>query len=375
MSGTTEKATSAEFDDWRWQLREAICSTAEFARRFPERMDEISSLNENAETVERLFPTLCTPYYASLINNTLALADDPVFKQVFPDAAELDHSDLTGFDPLGEENDSPLPHLIHRYPDRVLLMATNACAIHCRFCLRKRYWMGDSAHFSISNAELDVATAYLANHSEVREVLISGGDPLMLETARIAEILSRISRVRSIKIIRLGTRIPVTLPMRVDAELVDLLASTPGLWVATHFNHPAELTDASLKACSTLVSRGVPILNQTVLLKGLNDSPDILAELFVKLAENRIKPHYLFHLDPVSGTTHFATGTKKGLEIMKALRNRISSVATPTFAIDLPDGGGKVPLAPEYKQDGGYEGIRGKLVTYYADSCPLPKGV
>lgn len=350
--------------DWRWQMRNAIHSSAEFARKFHRNADQFHTLSD-VSSVERRFPALATPYYASLVSRTGTLSRDPIFKQAFPDIIEVNDSDAGSMDPLGEEKDSPVPRLIHRYTDRVVLLTTNACAIHCRFCLRKRGWADGSANFAITEDELDAVISYLMDHTEVREVLISGGDPLLLETARIADILSRISQVPSIKIIRIGTRAPVTLPMRIDDELVDVLASIPGLWVATHFNHPVELTDESLEACSKLVSNGIPILNQTVLLKGINDSARTLIELFANLGAHRIKPHYLFHLDPVVGTAHFATGVEKGLAIMKKLRGELSSVATPTFAIDLPDGGGKVPLQPDYKRDGKYESINGEFIPYY----------
>jgi lysine 2,3-aminomutase len=369
-SSENDKKLSGEeafSNDWRWQIREAIRSTAEFAEKFPERASKIAELPDAAKLAETRFPTLVTPYYASLTSADGGLLEDPVFKQVFPAAAELDESESRGLDPLAEERDSPLPRLVHRYPDRVLLLATNVCAVHCRFCLRKRCWSEGRPDSVVTAAELDGIVAYLAERPGIREVLISGGDPLLLETAKLAEILSRISRIPSVDIIRVGTRTPVALPMRVDAELAELLASMRGLWIATHFNHPVELTDASLQACAMLVARGVPILNQTVLLKGVNDSVEVLAELFAKLASNRIKPHYLFHLDPVAGTTHFATGVAEGVEIMRKLRSRISSVATPTFAIDLPGGAGKVPITPDYKRDGKYEGINGEFVEYYLD--------
>jgi lysine 2,3-aminomutase len=216
-----------------------------------------------------------------------------------------------------------------------------------------------------SDAELEEAAVYVERRPEVREVLVSGGDPLVLETPRISRILDRFSRIPSIKIIRVGSRVPVALPMRVDAELAEALAAVPGLWLATHFNHPAELTEASRNACRTLVSKGVPVLNQTVLLKGVNDDPDTLVELFSELASERVKPHYLFHVDPAPGCADFATGVERALEIVRALRNGLSSVATPTFAIDLPGGGGKVPLLPDYRrEDGTFEALAGGGIEY-----------
>lgn len=216
----------------------------------------------------------------------------------------------------------------------------------------------------ISDTELNAVCEYLLKHPEVREILISGGDPLMLSTGRLHDILLRISRITSIDIIRLGTRIPVVMPSRIDNELIVILGSFSNLWLATHFNHPRELTEESLAVCNRLIRQGIPIINQTVLLKGINDDADLLADLFRTLAKNKIKPHYLFHVDPVKGNGHFRTGIDRGLQIMRELRNRISSVATPTFAIDLPGGGGKVPLQPDYRTPLGFESIDGRYIVY-----------
>jgi lysine 2,3-aminomutase len=343
---------SPEWNDWRWQL---------------ERFREAARSGGVG--------IAATPYYASLMSERAG--SDPIRRQLA--AAPSADSAFESDDPLGEEAQSPLPRLVHRYADRVLLLATNRCAVRCSFCLRGRIWRGtrgsessaETAGWEVSDAELDEVERYLTGNPEVREVLVSGGDPLVLETPRLSRILTRLSRIPSIKIIRVGSRVPVVMPMRVDAELAEMLASIPGLWLATHFNHPVEITDAALSACRALVSRGVPVLNQTVLLKGVNDTADTLAELFSTLAANRIKPHYLFHVDPARGCSEFATGVERGLELLRTLRNRLSSVSTPTFAIDLPGGGGKVPLLPDYAKDkGAFEGLDGSAVTYpFSASC------
>ncbi len=313
-----------------------------------------------------------TPYYLSLAN--MNLDGDPILAQLkmSGDGTALG-SEKESSDPLGEDEQSPVPRLVHRYSDRALLLATNRCAVRCAFCLRGRIWRGggDVSSWMVSESELDDIAKYLEKRRRIREVLISGGDPLVLETSDLRRIITRISRLPNIRVIRVGSRVPVVLPSRVDAELVDCLASFPGLWLATHFNHPRELTKEALGACRALVSRGVPVLNQTVLLKGVNDAPDTLERLFAELAAHRVKPHYLFHVDPARGCARFATGVERGLEIMKALRGRLSSVATPVFAIDLPGGGGKVPLLPDYSRgDGAFEALDGAVIPYpFHGSC------
>ena len=321
------------------------------------------SLAKEIKSVNTEFPAKITPYYLSLIDFD-NIPDDPIFKQVFPDICELRKDNFDNEDPLDEENQMPVPHLIHRYKDRAVLLSTNRCAVHCRFCLRKRKWKNGETGRNLTNEELITVCDYLEKNPEIREVLVSGGDPLLLETAELKKILLRISHIPSVKIIRLGTRIPVVLPMRIDDELVQMLAELPGLWLATHFNHPKELTEEAMQACKKLIKSGIPVINQTVLLKNINDDVETLKELFVTLAVNKIKPHYLFHIDPVKGNQHFATGIESGLNIMRALRNRISSLATPQFAFDLPEGGGKIPLLPDYRTGDGYETIDGKIIEY-----------
>ena len=321
-----------------------------------------SAIAEITET-DAEFPLKISEYYLNLIDFD-NLKNDPVYKQAIPDICEVRKHDFDSEDPLDEEVQMPAKNLIHRYQDRVVLLVTNRCAVHCRFCLRKRKWKHGLPPLNITDAELANACEYLENHSEVREVLVSGGDPLMLQTCELRKILLRISQIPSVEIIRVGTRIPVVLPIRIDDDLVNMLSSFSGLWVATHFNHPVELTTEALAACNKLIQCGIPLINQTVLLKGVNDNTEVLAELFRTLAQNKIKPHYLFHVDPVKGNAHFATGIDAGLKIMKELRNKISSLATPVFAIDLPEGGGKVPLLPDYLSSEGYETIDGRRIRY-----------
>ena len=311
------------------------------------------------------YPFKNSDYYNSLINKE-NLPNDPIFRQVYPDIKELnEHTVYIDDDPLNEDKQMPVPNLIHRYKDRAVLLTTNVCAVHCRFCLRKRKWNSNLKQRNLSNKELNKICKYLNSTPAIQEILISGGDPLMLSNQELKTIIHNLKQIKHIKILRLGSRIPVVLPDRINAELIEILSSINGLWFATHFNHPNELTEKSLNACTRLIKAGVPILNQTVLLKGINDEVEVLEKLFTNLAMNKIKPHYLFHIDPVQGNEHFATGIKKGLELLDELRNRISSILTPTFAIDLPHGGGKVHLQPNYKHKKNYyQGINGDIFHY-----------
>ncbi len=309
-----------------------------------------------------LYPFRATKYYLGLIGK--GGKNDPVFRQCFPDARELRRKKELAEDPLAEERQMPVANLIHRYKDRVVLLVTNKCAVHCRFCFRKRKWKSGKKMSDIDDANLQEACKYILKHPEIREVLVSGGDPLMLATSRLKKILDSIARMKNIDAIRIGTRMPAVFPMRIDRPLVKMLSNVRGLWIMTHFNHPAEITKDSERACLALVNAGMPLLNQTVLLKGVNDNPEVLEELFRGLVKMKVKPHYLFHADPVEGSAHFRTGVKKGLEIMKRLRPVLSSLGTPIFAIDLPEGGGKVPLQADFRSGGKYEGINGEKIFY-----------
>ncbi|WP_294480654.1 KamA family radical SAM protein [uncultured Victivallis sp.] len=317
-----------------------------------------------AAEVEARFPVYVNDYYLKLIDPA-NWRNDPIARQALPDRAELE-DDSSSFDPLAEEIQMPVARLIHRFADRVVLLATGRCAMRCRFCFRKRTWTTGMELDDISDAELEEACAYLRRTPAVREVLISGGDPLMLPFEHFRRIVDAVAAVESIEIIRIATRLPAVWPQRIDAELCDYLRRIPGLWVATHFNHPRELSAEARRACALLVSSGVPVINQTVLLKGVNDDAETLEQLFRSLVALRVKPHYLFHVDPVRGVRHFATGIGKGLEILRAFRPRLSSLAVPTFAIDLPEGGGKVALQPDYSAGAEtYWDIHGKKAIPY----------
>lgn len=306
--------------------------------------------------VEARYPFLANDYYLSLIDP--ADPDDPVRRQLFPDRAELADAE-SEFDPLAEARQMPVPRLIRRFDDRAVLLTTSRCAMHCRFCFRKRFWASDLDHpGDLTEKELAAVAGFLRRTPEIREVLLSGGDPLMLPFDKLRHIIGILREIPSLFVLRVGSRMPVVLPERVTQEIADYLGSVPGLWFLTHFNHVNEATDAAMAACARLIRAGVPVLNQTVLLRGVNDTPEKLEALFRKLIAHRVKPHYLFHVDPVRGVRHFATGIDRGLEILRAFRPRLSSLAVPTFAIDLPGGGGKVALQPDYRDGDKFRDIR-----------------
>jgi lysine 2,3-aminomutase len=278
-----------------------------------------------------------------------ALADerdpaDPVARQFMPDPAELRDADAEP-DPLAEERDMPVPGLIRRYPDRALLITTARCAVHCRHCMRKRYWR--DAPGDLSEAAERRAVEYVAATPAIREVILSGGDPLMLPPDRLCRMVRAFAGIPRVEVIRIGSRIPVVQPSLLTTRRCRDLAAAGPVWFATHFNHPRELTPQAARAAANLLKAGIPVVNQTVLLKGINDSENTLEELFRGLLRIGVKPYYLFHGDPIRGTGHFRTGIARGLELMSRLRGRLSGLALPAYAFDLPGGGGKVRLEPD----------------------------
>lgn len=328
-------------DDWMRQLREAATTVDELERALRLTPSEI----EGARRAERAgLPIRVTPYYLSLCDK-----DDPncpIRLQCVPRADE--GSEVLGdmVDPLGELAHEAAPSLVQRYPDRALLLATDRCAVYCRFCTRSRM-VGDGGG-AVPLARLEPAMAYLEAHPEVRDIILSGGDPLTVATDRLVRLLERLRAIPSVETIRLATRVPVTLPSRVTGELVRALRRYHPLWVMTHFNHPKELTPASTEACRRLADAGFPIMNQTVLLRGVNDNAETLAELFRGLVRRRVKPYYLLQADPVRGTGHLRTPLSSGVAIMEQLQGRLSGIALPKLIVDTPGGMGKVPVGPDY---------------------------
>jgi lysine 2,3-aminomutase len=331
---------SQVWDNWQWQLRHALGSGDELARL----LGLPDAWRRDCSEVLRRYPPLATPFYLSLARS--ASPADPILRQCLPHPDELHDSQDARPDPLAEKQSSPVPRLVHRYRDRALFLCCSSCAVRCRHCMRKRHWQDALAP---PNAEeLAAAVAYLRQHREIREVLLSGGDPLTLGDDSLAAILNAFAAVPQLEVLRIGTRVPVVLPQRITAELCALLAQSPKtIWIATHFNHPWELSQEAAAAAERLLKAGLPLVNQSVLLRGVNDDAETLRQLFTGLLKIRIKPYYLFHGDPVAGTTHFRTGIRKGLEIMDRLRGNCSGLALPAFAIDLPDAGGKVRLEPD----------------------------
>jgi len=360
------KPTAKERSDWRWQARNAISTVEDLTRALPLTEREL----EGASRAEREgMPIAITPYYLSLVDR-----DDPacpIRRQCVPDAREALEVEGDLVDPLGEVAHEVAPHLVQRYPDRALLLATDRCAVYCRFCTRSRM-VGDGGG-AVSLEALAPALAYLRAHPEVRDVILSGGDPLAMATDRIVRIIAAVRTVSSVETIRIATRVPVTLPQRITAELVRALRPHHPLWVMTHFNHPKELTRESLSACARLVDAGFPVMNQTVLMAGINDDAGTLEALFRGLVRGRVRPYYLLQADPVRGTSHLRTPLSRGVELMAALQGRLTGIALPKLICDTPGGRGKVPISPDYVVDRVTEGgvtktrlrtFRGEVVDY-----------
>ena len=320
-------------ESWQIALKESLTSAEQLAERFGIDPAPLRAV------IDR-YPMRITPYYLGLIE----AVDDPIWRQCAPDVRELGDAGLA--DPLGEDDLSPVPTVIHRYPDRVVFLASGSCASYCRFCTRKR--KVGCAGMSLSFRELRAGIDYIAATPQIKDVILSGGDPLLLPDAVLGDLLARIRAIPHVEIIRIGTRIPVTLPERITDPLCALLKRFAPLFINTHFNHPRELTVQSAEACGKLADAGIPLGNQTVLLRQVNDDPRILAELFRGLLRIRVRPYYLHQMDLACGTAHFRTSIDAGLNIMNALRGPVSGLALPQYVVDLPGGKGKVPLVPEY---------------------------
>ncbi len=334
----SKMSKSKDCGDWQWQWRHRLAGLTAIGDFLALSEEDLARRRAAAER----YPPLATPYYLSLANPTDTA--DPILRQVLPDPAEIEARWTADPDPLAEQADSPVPGVVRRYPDRALLLLTARCAVHCRHCLRKRNW---GRRIEWNHGAADQAFDYLEKNREIREVILSGGDPLLLEQEKLQNLLERLGRIEHVAVVRIGSRLPTVMPQRFTEDFCEMLGARPGRWLATHFNHPRELTDESGLACRRLLRAGVGIINQTVLLKGVNDNAEIIRELGLGLLRIGVKPYYLFHGDPVAGTRHFRTGVRRGLQIISELRGRVSGLAIPTFAIDLPGGGGKVALTPE----------------------------
>ncbi len=291
------------------------------------------------------FPLAATPYYLSLIKAE-DYANDPIFRQAVPVPDELRVDECEFEDPLAEDSDSPVPGITHRYPDRVLFLVSNVCAMYCRHCTRKRR-VGDRDRIPTWE-EMEAGITYIREHPEVRDVLLSGGDPLMLPDDLLDRILTELRAIPHVEVIRIGSRTPVVLPFRITDGLVNVLKKHQPIWLNTHFNHPQEITPSAEKALAKLADAGIPLGNQSVLLAGVNDCPRIMKSLVQKLVKNRVRPYYLYQCDLSEGLSHFRTPVGKGIEIMENLIGHTSGFAVPTYVIDAPGGGGKIPVMPTY---------------------------
>ncbi len=331
---------AATWNDWRWQLRNRLTTAAELERFVTLSEDERRGITAGGA----LFRVGAAPYYAELMDPRHDSC--PIRMQVIPRAAEARVSPGEYRDPLGEDALSPTRAIVHRYPDRVLLLALDRCAVYCRHCNRRRMVGQDDG--VISARDLEAAVDYIRRTPQVRDVLISGGDPLTLSTEKLAWILGEVRAIPHVDFIRIGTRVPVALPMRVDDELCAMLRRFHPLYINTHFNHPKEVTAEARAACEKLVDAGIPMGNQTVLLRGVNSQARTLEALFRALLRMRVRPYYLFQGDPVEGTDHLRTPVSAGVEIMNQLRGRVTGMAIPHLVIDAPGGGGKIPIGPDY---------------------------
>lgn len=329
--------------NWKWQLKHSIKDLSTLERllniNFPD------AYRAQMEETIRKFPMSITPYYLSLID-TDDYQNDPIFLQAVPSPKELVIEQCDMSDPLSEDKDSPVPLITHRYPDRVLFLVSNTCSMYCRHCTRKRR-VGDIDSIP-SESEIKDAIGYIRSHPEIRDVLLSGGDPLMLPDDYLEWVLEELHSIPHVEVIRIGSRMPVVLPYRITKKLVTMLAKYHPVWVNTHFNHPKEITEASRAALRMLADAGIPLGNQTVLLAGVNDCPRIMKELVQKLVRNRVRPYYLYQCDLSEGLSHFRTPVAKGVEIIENLVGHTSGFAVPTYVIDAPGGGGKIPVMPNY---------------------------
>lgn len=352
-----------DWEDWRWQMKNRITKLDQIAQVVKLTPEE----EEGIKSAKGRMAMAITPYWAALID-----AEDPncpIRRQAIPTVNEFQVGPHEMVDPCGEDNDSPAPHLVHRYPDRVLLLATEACAMYCRHCTRRRLVGNEARADASSENKWDAALDYIRSNKKIRDVLISGGDPLILEEDALEDLLKKLRSIPSVEFLRLGTRVPVTLPQRVTDSLITMLKKYAPIWISIHFNHPKEITKRSKIACDMLSDAGFPLGSQTVLLQGVNDRPYIMRKLMQELLRIRVRPYYIYQCDPVRGTGHFRTPVSVGINIIEKLRGHTSGYAVPTYVIDGPGGGGKIPVGPNYvlsQAKGKYvlRNYRSKIYTY-----------
>jgi lysine 2,3-aminomutase len=350
-----------DWEDWQWQLKHRVRTKEELSQVIHLTPEEEAGIKKASGRLSLAI----TPYWAALLDPEDP--DCPLRRQAVPVGSEFSVGPHEMIDPCAEDRDSPAPHLVHRYPDRVLLLATEHCALYCRHCTRRRL-VGEHQE-SNSVSRFDQAIDYIRSNRKIRDVLISGGDPFVLQDEEIENLLQKIRSISHVEFLRIGTRVPVTLPQRITEKLVMTLKKYAPLWVSIHFNHPKEITKRCKIACDMLADAGIPLGSQTVLLKGINDRPYIMKRLMQELLQIRVRPYYIYQCDPVRGTQHFRTPVATGINIIEKLRGHTSGYAVPVYVIDGPGGGGKIPVGPNYilsQAKGKYvlRNFKGKIYTY-----------
>ena len=328
------------WNDWHWQVENRIETVEDLKKLMTLTPEEEEGVIKCLETLRMAI----TPYYFSLID--LNDPHDPIRKQAVPTGLELHKAEADLLDPLHEDTDSPVKGLTHRYPDRVLLLTTDMCSMYCRHCTRRRF--AGQCDTSVPKDQIDKCIDYIREHTEVRDVLLSGGDVLLLSDEQLEYIISNLRKIEHVEIVRLGYRTPVVMPQRITPELCNMLKKYHPVWLNTHFNHPSEVTEESARACAMLADAGVPLGNQSVLLAGVNDCVHVMKKLVHELVKMRVRPYYIYQCDLSFGLEHFRTPVSKGIEIIEALRGHTSGYAVPTFVVDAPGGGGKIPVMPNY---------------------------
>jgi lysine 2,3-aminomutase len=360
-----------EWNDWKWQVRNRVETLEELKRYIPLTLEEEQGIKECLVNLRMAI----TPYYLSLIDTNDP--NDPIRKQAIPTAFELIRSEADLLDPLHEDGDSPVPGLTHRYPDRALLLVTDQCSMYCRHCTRRRFaGHHDSA---LPMTQVDNAIDYIAKTPVIRDVLISGGDPLLMSEDRLEYIIKRLREIPHVEIVRIGSRVPVVMPQRITESLANMLRKYHPIWINTHFNHPNEITEDSKRACELLANAGIPLGNQSVLLRGVNDCVHVMKKLVHELVKIRVRPYYIYQCDLSLGLGHFRTSVSKGIEIIEGLRGHTSGFCVPTFVVDAPGGGGKIPVMPNYVISQGHNKVilrnfEGVITTYeepsgYMEDC------
>jgi lysine 2,3-aminomutase len=333
--------TDEEWNDWKWQVKNRVETIEQLEKLVDLTEEEKEGITKSLKTIRMGI----TPYYLSLVdpNNSHC----PVRKQAIPSIQELHNSSSDLEDPLHEDGDSPVPGLTHRYPDRVLLLLTDMCSMYCRHCTRRRF-AGQTDNAMMPMDRIDKAIEYIKNTPQVRDVVLSGGDPLVLSDDVLEKIIKKIRAIDHVDVIRIGSRTPVVMPQRITESLCEMLKKYHPIWLNTHFNHSDEVTPEAIKACEMLANAGVPLGNQSVLLKGVNDCVHVMKNLVHKLVRMRVRPYYIYQCDLSMGLEHFRTPVSKGIEIIEGLRGHTSGYAVPTFVVDAPGGGGKIPVMPSY---------------------------